>query len=415
MTRVALLSSEPIRAQVAGIGVRYLELARRLPRPGVEIVLLSPADPIEAPELSLGAGQVRRAERGRLAELVRDCDAVIAQGQLANDLLLEAPQLPVAIDLYDPWMIENLHYYGTLGLDPYRNDHASWSLQLGRGDFFLCSSQEQRLFYLGFLAALGRVNPELVGRDPELRSLIAEVPFGVPDTLPAGRPYLPARTAGERRLLFGGLYDWYDPWTLLAALERLEMPGWRLLVIRHPNPGTTPQRLFAEVEADCRRRGWWGERVLALDSVPTERRFDLLREVDVLVAPHRPSLETDLSLRTRFLDAVAVGCPVVTSEGGAMARLLREHDAGWVVPAGDAPALAAALVEALAPKHRCAEGMAALGRRFAWERVLEPLVRFCRDPWRDSTKEAFARSLPTVAPADATAFRVRRFLRRLRG
>ncbi|MGE5234612.1 MAG: glycosyltransferase family 4 protein [Acidobacteriota bacterium] len=415
MTRVALLSSEPIRAQVAGIGVRYLELARRLPRPGVEVVLLSPAEPAEAPELPLGGGQVRRAERGRLAELVRDCDAAIAQGQLANDLLLEAPQLPIAIDLYDPWMIENLHYYETLGLDPYRNDHASWSLQLGRGDFFLCSSQEQRLFYLGFLAALGRVNPELVGRDPELRSLIAEVPFGVPDTLAPARPYLPARTAGERRLLFGGMYDWYDPWTLLAALARLEMPGWRLLLIRHPNPGTTPQRLFAEVEADCRRRGWWGERVLALDPVPTERRFDLLREVDVLVAPHRPSLETDLSLRTRFLDAVAVGCPVVTSEGGAMARLLREHDAGWVVPAGDAPALAEALAEALAPAHRCAEGMAALARRFGWERVLEPLVGFCRDPWRDSTKEAFARSLPTVAPADAPAFRVRRFLRRLRG
>jgi len=31
MTRVALLSSEPIRPRMAGIGIRYLELARRFP------------------------------------------------------------------------------------------------------------------------------------------------------------------------------------------------------------------------------------------------------------------------------------------------------------------------------------------------------------------------------------------------
>ena len=81
----------------------------------------------------------------------------MAQGQLANDLVLEMPGLPVAIDLYDPWLIENFAYFETLGLDPYRNDHATWALQMSRGDFFLCSSEEQRTFYLGFLAALGRV------------------------------------------------------------------------------------------------------------------------------------------------------------------------------------------------------------------------------------------------------------------
>lgn len=415
MTRVALLSSEPLRAHVAGIGIRYVELARRLPRPGLEVVVLSPADPAAAPDLGLPAAAVRRAERGRLAELLGDCDAVVAQGQWANDALLEVPGLPVAIDLYDPWLIENLHYYETLGLDPYRNDHASWILQLARGDFFLCSSQEQRLFYLGFLAAVGRVNPERVKRDPELAQLIAAVPFGVPEKLPPAVPYLPPRVAGERRLLFGGLYDWYDPWTLLDALERLDVSGWRLFVIRNPHPEVTPQRRLAEVEAHCRRRGWGEDRVVVLDWVPSERRYDLLRDVDLLVAPHRPSLEADLSLRTRFLDALAAGCPVITSQGGTMARLLRESAAGWVVPPGDAAALAAALREALEPSAvaRRRPRARALVECFAWERVLAPLVRFCTAPWRDATKEAFAHPLPTVAPADRAGFRLRRLWRRL--
>jgi len=414
MTRIALLPSEPIRERMAGIGIRYLEFARRLPRPGIDIVLLTAGDPAEVPELPAGV-EVRRFARGGLGVLLADCDAAVGQGQLANDLLLEMPRLPAAIDLYDPWLVENLHYTASLGLDPYRNDHATWLLQLGGGDFFLCSSEEQRGFYLGFLTALGRVNPVRVESDPDLTDLIAPVPFGVPDQLPEHRPYLPPRAAGERRLLFGGLYDWYDPWTLLGALERLERPAWSALFIRNPNPESTPQRALGEVEAWARARGWWDGRVALLDWVPAERRYDLLRDVDVLVAPHRPSLETRLSLRTRFLDALAAGCPVVVSEGGTISRLLREHGAGWVVPPGDPGALAEALVAVLERGEGAARkaGAAALAAGFRWERALAPLVDFCRAPRRDATKESFAHRLESRAPRDPLGFRVRRYLRTL--
>jgi hypothetical protein len=469
MTRIALLPSEPIRPRMAGIGIRYQQFARWLPTAGVDAVLLTPGDPAEAAGLLPPEVPVRRFESGRLADLTADCDGAVAQGQLANDLLLEVPHLPVAIDLYDPWLIENTAYTATLGLDPYRNDHATWVLQMSRGDFFLCSSEEQRGFYLGFLAALGRVNPDILARDPDLTTLIAPVPFSVPEHLPRHRPYLPpagqarpggpqgseeapaggakleaqgpdlagtssdferppagasSRPAketpltGTRRLLFGGLYDWYDPWTLLAALEHLEVPGWTLLLIRNPNPDSTPQRLFGEVEAHCRQLGWWGSRVQALDWVPAERRYDLLRDVDLLVAPHRPTLETRLSLRTRFLDALAVGCPVITSEGGAIARLLAEHQAGWVVPPGDPAALAAALAAALnePPARRAVrqQGAATLLSSFRAESAFAPLLRFCTAPATDPSKERFAFRPPTVAPADRLLLRLRRRLRRMR-
>jgi len=417
LTRIALLSSEPIRPLMAGIGIRYLELARRLPAQGIDVVLISPAAPEEATPLGLGSVAVRLFARGGLARLVADCDGALAQGQLANDLLLEVPGLPTAVDLYDPWLVENLSYAGSLGLDPYRNDHATWVLQLSRGDFFLCSSEEQRAFYLGFLAALGRVNPERAAADPDLQTLIAAVPFGVPEELPPHRPFLPPRRAGERRLLFGGLYDWYDPWTLLDALAALNRPDWTLLLIRNPNPESTPQRLLAEVEERCRRLGWLGSRVQVIDWVQSERRYDLLRDVDLLVSPHRPSLETRLSLRTRFLDALAAGCPVIASEGGTMARLLAEHGAGRVVPPGDAPALAGALRAALAGEDAAAaetrrQGACRLLAGFRWDRVLQPLLRFCRQPAADPTKERFAHRPPTVAPSDPLGFRLRRRLRR---
>lgn len=413
MKRVALLASEPLRAKMAGIGLRYLELARRLPAYGFETVVITAGDPAEVPDVP---GPVRRFEQGRLSELTGDCAALITQGQLGNDAVLECPHLPVVIDLYDPWLIENLHYTATLGLDPYKNDHASWVLQMARGDFFLCSSEEQRHFYLGFLTALGRVNPERLAADPTLERLIAAVPFGLDRELPPHQPVLPPRQGGlMRRLLFGGLYDWYDPWTLLAALTELEGDPWTLLVVENPNPHATPQRLFAEVRAWCDRRSWWGSRVVAIPWVPFERRYDLLRDVDLLVATHRPSLETELALRTRFLDAFAAGCPALTSAGGTVARLMEVHGAGWVVPPGDAGALAASLREALAGGGLVAQKRAAareLAETFAWERVLAPLIRFLAAPALDPTKERFAFRPGTASPPDALGFRVRRYLRR---
>ncbi len=414
MNRVGLVSSEPIRERMAGIGIRYLEFSRRLPEFGVETVLLSPAAVAEAPTTP---AEVRSLADASLSELLADCDLAVAQGQLANDVVLGCRQLPTVIDLYDPWLVEHFHYLESLGLDPYRNDHASWILQLSQGDFFLCSSAEQRLYYLGLLTALGRVHPEAAAADPDFDGLIAAVPFGLPEELPEYRPLLPPRRPGEIRILFGALYDWYDPWTLIEALAD-QSPSVRLFFVAHPDPDGTPQRLLAKVEDLCRQRSWWGDRVEVLPWVESARRFDLLRDVDVLAAPHRPSLETRLSLRTRFLDALAAGCPVVLTADGAMSRLVGEYRAGWVVPPRDRDALSAALVEAVgdeAARSRRAAGAARLATEFRWRQVLEPLARFCREPRRDTSKDRFAFRPQTQAPPDRLGFRLRRRIGRWLG
>ena len=414
MKRVALVSSEPIRAQMAGIGIRYLEFARRLPAHDLEAVLISPSSVAELPAFG---GEGRSLADGSIAELVADCDVVVAQGQQANNVAVECPHKPKVFDLYDPWLVENLHYHETLGLDVYRNDHASWMLQLSEGDFFLCSSEEQRLFYLGLLTSLGRVNPENVKKDPDMGGLIAAVPFGMPTVLPPQQTLLPPPASGEKRILFGGLYDWYDPWTLIQALDQLP-PEVRVLFVANPNAESTPQRLLAEIESECRRRGWWGNRVALVPWVEADRRFDLLREVDLLVAPHRPSLETRLSLRTRFLDGLASGCPVILTEGGTMSRLIMEYDAGWVVPPSDPSRLAATIRKVLSQPKRGgtkAKGAAQLVADFSWDKVLTPLIAFCRNPQVDSTRKQFCSRLPTTAPPDSFIFRVRRWLRRQTG
>jgi glycosyltransferase involved in cell wall biosynthesis len=396
MKRIALICSEPIRAHMAGIGVRYLEFARRLPAFDVQPVLFTAGEPADVPALP-NAAAVRPFREQSLPDDLADCDAAVVQGGLGDLVARQVGDLPMAVDLYDPWMIENLHYYDELGSAPYRRDHASWSLQLSRGDYFLCSSERQRCFYLGWLAAVGRLSPQLMRSDPTLATLIGVVPFGIPEELPEHRPLLPAPAAGERRILFGGLYDWLDPWPVLEALDRLDRPYWTLILVRNPNPETTPQRVWRQVESWCRERGWWENRVRAIDWVAADRRFDLFRDVDALVISHRDGPETWLSLRTRALDAVAAGCPVVVSDGGETAELLRRYGVGIVVAPGDAAAMAAALRNVLergsgpATPH---EATHELVEHMSWQRVLQPLARFVRNPWRHSTRQAV--QAPTV-------------------
>ena len=434
MPKVVLVCSEAIRRRMAGIGIRYLRLAEELAAQlgeEFDVVLLSPAPSADGGDVDddlpaiPGVTQGRIDSAGMSAQL-RDAHCVVAQGQLANDVLIQCPQLPVAIDLYDPWLIENLHYFESMGLDPYRNDHATWLLQLSKGDFFLCSSAEQRLFYLGFLTAVGRVNPHSTLDDPELAKRIGIVPFGIDFEETRHTPYLDAPTGSlpgvGKRLLFGGLYDWYDPLTALQALELLleneDHRNVELLFIRNPNAGNTPQRRLRQVERWMRRNEAAGRHVRFLDWVPYERRFDLLHDVDLLVSTHLPGLETDLSLRTRFLEALSSRCPVIVTEGGALGRHLERADAGWLVPPADPAALCVAFEQVLeggeVVSARVERGRT-LATEFAWSEVVAPLLGFCRNPVKDESVQDFAAALATRAPADATSFRVRRRLSRLFG
>ena len=113
MPRVLLVSSEALRSRSAGIGLRYLEFGRRLPLAGVAVRVASPASVAEMTAAGLEETPERQLvtyDGGRLDRLAAGCDAVVVQGQLGNDIVLGMPLLPTAIDLYDPWLLENLHY-----------------------------------------------------------------------------------------------------------------------------------------------------------------------------------------------------------------------------------------------------------------------------------------------------------------
>jgi len=391
MTRVVVLAPEPVRPRMAGMGIRALELARALASER-DVLLLVPNRAEEARPVADGI-PVRSTASG-LASAAAGAAAAVVSGHAASAWLREVPSVPVAVDLYDPFPIENLHYVADLGEGVARHDRETIALALARGDFFLCASAEQRLFYAGALYAADRVGPHNFPEDPGLSRLLAVVPFGVPDEPARGdrsRGRAAARVRSDGPLvLFGGIYDWYEPGLLLEAwpFVRESRSDARLLFFENPNPETTPQRAMALAKERARQLDPSGESIVFAPWLPYAERQDLYAAADVAVSLAREGLETDLSYRTRLLDAAWGGVPSVTVGGGALARDLAESGAGLRAPFR-AEDLARAILDVLGARDRFSEA----ARRFAsartWKRVSQPLAAWCRDASIDPGRRPF--------------------------
>ena len=399
--RILVLAPEPIRPKMAGMGIRALELARAL-RGEFDVRLLVPNDPLEA-ESAAGGVPVQGVSEGALAAASQGADAAIVSGHAANWWFHQVPAIPVAVDLYDPFFVENLHYVATLGEGTARHDHATFDLALARGDFFLCASPEQRLFYAGALYARGRIGAANFPSDPSLAKLLAVVPFGAPSEPGIGDGVRARRGAGLPPegpvILFGGVYDWYDPEILLEAWPGIlrRQPDARLLFFENPNPESTPQRVYARTRERARTVDPRGRSIFFASWFPYTARADLYAAVDVAVSISSPGLETDLAFRTRLLDAAWGGIPSVSIGGGPIARELEEAGAG-LRSEPTASAVASAVSPYLADEpRRLAAGEAA--RRFAaarsWNAVAAPLATWCREARVDPGRLAYPPAIST--------------------
>lgn len=376
MSRVMLVCPEPLgHGQPAGVGIRFLEIARVLRADGHEVTTLAPDVVGLTPE--------------SLLETSRRSDVAIVQGHVANAFFQHAEPIPTVIDLYDPFIIENLHYFAERGAEVFLHDHATLMSSLVRGDFFLCASEAQRMFYLGALLASGRLNPELFESDPELESLLAIAPFGVP------KPQPPTPNPQPLTILFGGIYDWYDP--ILAIDAVALVPNATITFTHHPNPDLTPQGKLAEAMDYVRRKEY--AHVRFEPWAPYEQRAAFFAKFSMALITFPRSLETDLSMRTRVYDYLWCGLPIVTSSAPGTDEILTRYDCGIVVSEDSPHAFADAILRV--DRERMTGGARQFVDEHQWDHTLEPLRGFVRAPRVERTKETFALqpSIPERAPA----------------
>lgn len=443
---VLVLSAEPVGERMAGPAIRAAELARALAADH-DVTLAAPARS-RAPSERVRLVEAGFEQLDVLLEAVGRHEVVVAQ-EVPPTLLGRLARLPVRVvlDLYNPVVVEVLE---AVAARPERQQRRIQSLiasrssaQLAVADFVICASERQRDLWLGGMALGGLIDLEAYRRDPTLRSVIDVVPFGIPAEPPRAaadgplRGAFPAIRAEDRVLLWaGGLWGWLDPETVIRATSMLDSTHLVFMGTGRPGPARTGQEPFTERAIEfARRERLQGERVHFNPGwVPYEERGAWLLDADLGVTAHHDHLEARYSFRTRVLDYLWAGLPVVGTRGDALADLVEREGLGRTAAPGDAEGFAAACHELLddpAASDSARDRIAAVAPGLRWEVAARPLVEWCsrhrelpaRRPagraLRRALRDQYLRTLPTTiderglrAAAAQVARRIRRGVRR---
>lgn len=441
---VLVVSSEPVGALMAGPAIRALELARALAA-HCDVTLAAPApSAVDDPRLALVEAGFEDFDA--LLAAARRHDVVVAQ-ELPPTLLQRVRKLParLVIDLYNPTVMEVMEAVGERPARSQRRIQATIGLRAvalcAAADFIVCASERQRDLWLGGMALRGLLDLDAYRRDPTLRSLIDVVPFGVSEEPPRrDGPVLkgvwPGIGASDRVMVWaGGIWRWLDPLTAIGATEELGSaePPVHLFFLGVERPGLEASDQVQAVRRAigyARERGLEGRRVHFNPGwVPYAERGRWLLEADLGVSAHHDHLEARFSFRTRILDYLWAGLPVVTTRGDALADLVERHGLGRTVDHEDAPAFAAACRELLddaAGREAAIERIGALAPSLRWSEAARPLIEYCMScrelpPRRKrsgvvalATLGQYRRILPETYRAKGPAEAVRKVLRRLR-
>ncbi|MEO6116562.1 MAG: glycosyltransferase [Pseudolysinimonas sp.] len=407
MTRVLVVTNDPIGARMAGPAIRSWNIAMTLSADNdVRLITTSNLDAQSAPfeQFLVPPGRDRAFRK-----LERWAQVIVFQGHaMAMFRSLRRSRKLLVADIYDPMHVEQLEQARDRPLPEYERIVADrvelLNEQLLRADFLMAASERQRMFYLGQLAALGRLNPLTYNDGFDLDRLLSVVPFGMPSDPPVHerqvlKGVVPGIAKDDKVIIWGGgLYSWFDPLTLIRAMALLSArrPTVRLFFQGTKHPGVAEMPIVEQSRALANELGLLGTSVFFNETwVPYDERQNYLLEADAGVSTHGVHLETTLAFRTRILDYLWTALPMVVTTEDTFGELVQQEQLGIAVAPDDAAALADAIEKTLfdaAFAKRAATNIRAVQERFRWQNVLAPLVAYVRDPWPAPDRQLVGRT-----------------------
>jgi glycosyltransferase involved in cell wall biosynthesis len=404
--KLLLITLEPISKSMAGPAIRMIELARQLDSQ-FDVTVFSPHGGehefqlTETDKFRVIVG----ASKSELEELAIDSDILFIQA----NVLKPYPKLAqinkyLIVDLYDPYLFSLLVQYQddpATASSSYRLMHQVLEKHMLCADFFVCASERQRDYWLGRFCALGRIDPAMYKFDPSLRKLIDVVAFGLSNQKPekSGRGLrddIAGISKNDFVLLWGGgVWDWFDPLTVIKAVAKLSKKREDIKLvfmgIKSPNPKVPLMEMAVKAQALAADLGVINKKVFFSEQwIPYEQRVNYLLDADVAVSAHYDLIETRFSFRTRILDYLWAGLPILTTGGDQLAELIESRKAGTSIDYENVDGWAAA-IEKMADdqvyRKTCASNSAELAKDFYWSKSAEVLKNYCRAPYHTPAYE----------------------------
>lgn len=364
---------------MAGPGIRYWEMARAFEQKGHSSTILSR-------HLEKGfSGDITFVGKASFSNLVRwiwRSDYVVQTGRPMSILLTFLFRKKSIFDQYDPVIFEFLERKPVGWAEKLRLKvmlflwKARQRLILRWGQQFLVANEKQKDLLIGQLAILGQAG--------KLAS-VTIMPFGLPDIMPRkNRSILRDSKIRDTDFLLvwgGGIWDWFDPFTLLKALSKLKAQRDDIKVyfpgIHPPSPDTRKMAVTDAFLAEARTLGLLDTAVFVnTEWTAYADRADYLLEADAGITLHRDSLETRFAFRTRILDYLWAGLPIIASKGDSWAEIIDRQGMGITVVPGDIGGLVNA-IEKMAGnsllRKQCSERVQAVAKDYAWNKLTDNL------------------------------------------
>ena len=401
--RIAMLSLHTCPAalpgsfKTGGMNVYVRELSNELGRRGIQVDIFTrcqascykhldqPLD--ESPNVRLihiGAGPVRPVEPEALLPFVDDFTrgvmAFAAERAIDYDLIYAHYWLSglAGLALRDAWHLPLIQMFHTLGLMKDRiggqADGApgvrslSEARIMAEADRLIAATPAEQLqMTLLYDAAWNRIQIVPPGVDTDRfkpgtandrKAAKVRIGFGPTDQLLLfiGRPE-PLKAVDTILEALKIVFD-----TDLKQRESL-----RLLVIGGQGDEPTVQALIRQADAYG-----IGDRVCFLDAQPQEKLTQYFQAAEALLMPSDYE-----SFGMAALEAMACGTPVIASQVGGLAYVVRDEETGYHVPTRDPEALAAAIQRLLNGPHeraRLATNAALSSQHYQWARVADQLI-----------------------------------------
>ena len=264
--------------------------------------------------------------------------------------------------------------------------------QLAYADHFLCASEKQRDYWLGALTLAARVNPQRwpSASRANVSDLVSLLPFGLDARAPlceglALRDKFSIPKDDFVMVWGGGVYQWFDPLTIIAALQRLMTQGMRahlvFIGVKHPNPGISEHDMCGRAVHLARDLGLLDRYVhFNFGWVDYAERHRFLLDADIGVSAHFDNPETRFAFRTRMLDYLWCHLPIVATKGDVFGDALEREGAGIAVDFEDVTGWENAIKRLITDRRLLAdmrEGAASYSAQFQWSAVTEPLCQLC--------------------------------------
>ena len=396
-----IISDEVIAPQMAGPAIRVWNIAKVLAK-YMDVTIAAP-NKTEFPDMEFKI--IQYTDDNSIKELASKSDIILCGGMVFNKFKsLKQTNAYLILDIYDPYNLATLEEYSNKPIKERINIHQdilkTINEQLYYGDFFICASQRQRDFWLGMLSALNRVNPVTYYADATLKKMIDVVSFGLPENEPLHtKNVLKGVVEGINENDFvilwgGGIYNWFDPLTLIKAMsivynQRKDIKLF-FMGVKHPNPLVKELELVNETVSLSKSLGIFEKNVFFnFGWVPYDERQNYLLESDIGIITHPVHIETRFSFRTRVLDYIWARLPIISTEGDYFSELIEEKQLGLVVKEKDPEDIARAIIKLVENnefRNKCKENLSLIAKDYTWEKVCEPIIKYCYDPIRSSAR-----------------------------